>query len=55
MEIENTSFEKELFNDYEREKLISLNLIKYSEYADYLSSYFFQVKDMKKISHSLFS
>lgn len=41
MEIENTSFEKELFNDYEREKLISLNLIKYSEYADYLSGDFF--------------
>ena len=28
MEKENTSFEKELFNDHERKKLISLNLIK---------------------------
>lgn len=41
MEIENTSFEKELFNAYEREKLISFNLIKYSEYANYLSGDFF--------------
>lgn len=41
MEKENTSFEKELFNDYERKKLISLNLIKYNEYVNYLSSDFF--------------
>ena len=41
MEKENTSFEKELFNEYERKKLISLNLIKYNEYANYLSSDFF--------------
>ena len=41
MEKENTSFEKELFNDHERKKLISLNLIKYNEYVNYLSSDFF--------------
>lgn len=41
MEKENTSFEKELFNEYERKKLISLNLIKYNEYVNYLSSDFF--------------
>ncbi len=41
MEKENTSFEKELFNEYERKKLISLNLIKYNDYINYLSSDFF--------------
>lgn len=41
MEKENTSFEKELFNDHERKKLISLNLIKYNDYINYLSSDFF--------------
>ena len=41
MEKENTSFEKELFNEYERKKLISLNLIKYNDYINYLSSEFF--------------
>ena len=41
MEKENTSYEKELFNDHERKKLISLNLIKYNDYINYLSSDFF--------------
>lgn len=41
MEIESTNLDEKLFNDYERQKLVSLNLIKYSEYADYLSSDFF--------------
>ena len=41
MEKENTSFEKELFHDHERKKLISLNLIKYNDYINYLSSDFF--------------
>lgn len=41
MEIESTNLDEKLFNDYERQKLVFLNLIKYSEYADYLSSDFF--------------
>lgn len=41
MEIESTNLDEKLFNDYERQKLVSLNLIKYKEYADYLSSDFF--------------
>lgn len=41
MEIESTNLDEKLFNDYERQKLVFLNLIKYKEYADYLSSDFF--------------
>lgn len=51
MEKENTSFEKELFNEYERKKLISLNLIKYNEYVNYLSSDFFNTLLMEFTSY----
>lgn len=51
MEKENTSFEKELFNDHERKKLISLNLIKYNEYVNYLSSDFFNTLLIDFTSH----
>lgn len=41
MEMESTNLDKKLFNDCERQELVSLNLIKYNEYASYLSSDFF--------------
>lgn len=51
MEIESTNLDKKLFNDYERQKLVSLNLIKYSEYADYLSSDFFNTLLIEFVSY----